>query len=516
MTKLWNRSITMRFVAIMLLALALSQAVSFLLFMDERGQALYQATKMEFLSRAASVAKVLESTPATMQRDILRASDTTYSRFWVSSEFPSDSMRWREEANLRLAEPLPSVASLDDSRPDDGKPVVPAMVTTAGIANDQTSQETSQETSNKASQLPTWVEMPAFAWPLSRPAKFLSMKESNGMGLAVQLKDGSWLNTAFSKKMNNGLWSSQSIISLAVTAGILSICAAFIARGMTQPMRRLAFSAEALGRGETVAPLPERGPTEIRQTAEAFNLMQARLQRFVEDRTRMLAAIGHDLRTPITSLRLRAEFVSDDETREKMLSTLDELRSMTEATLAFSREQAITEKTRNVNLSALVESLCDDLSELGHDVSFADSPTVSYRCRADSLRRAVRNLVENAVRYGERARVSVMSRPAAIEIAIEDDGPGIPTEVMEKVFAPFFRVETSRNRETGGVGLGMSIARNIVRHHGGDVILRNTGFGLRAVISLPIVEQRTEAVTAPRQVRLPGFGVRLSKSSTAT
>lgn len=502
MIRLWNRSLTTRFVAIMLLALALSQGISFLLFADERGQALYRAMKAEFLSRSATVAQVLESTPPALRNDILRASDTGYSRFWVSRDFPSDASRWREEAKLRLADPLPSVASLANPVTEE-RTVTPVVATTAGV--------TSVETTN----LRPWTDLPAHAWPLSRPAKFLYLDDSNGMGLAVQLKDGSWLNTAFAKKMVNPLLTSQSIISLAVTAIILSICAAFIARNMTRPMRRLAVAAEALGRGETLRPLPESGPTEIRQTAEAFNLMQARLQRFVEDRTRMLAAIGHDLRTPITSLRLRAEFVSDDETREKMLSTLDELKSMTEATLAFSREQAIAEDTRNVNLSALVESLCDDLVELGYDVSVVDSPNIGYRCRADALKRAVRNLVENAVRYGERARVSVASRPSAIEIIVEDDGPGIPAETMDRVFAPFFRLENSRNRETGGVGLGLSIARNVVRHHGGDVILSNTGSGLRAVISLPVVEPQAEGKSATRHKRLTGLGVRLDKRSPA-
>jgi len=488
MTQLWNRSLAVRFVAIMLLALALSQGISFLLFMDERGQALYQAAKVEFLSRSASVAQLLESTPPMLQNDILRASDTGYSRFWVSDDFPADAPRWREEARLRLAEPLRSVASLAYPTAET-RSVVPVAATTVGATSESTS-------------LRPWNDLPAFAWPLSRPAKFLYLDDSNGMGLAVQLKDGSWLNTAFAKKTVNGLWSSQSIMSLAVTALILSICAAFIARGMMHPLRRLALAAEALGRGETLAPLPENGPAEIRQTAEAFNLMQARLQRFVEDRTRMLAAIGHDLRTPITSLRLRAEFVADDETREKMLSTLDELKSMTEATLALSREHAVAEDTRNVNLSALVESLCDDLVELGHDISFLDSPKIGYRCRADALKRAVRNLVENAVRYGERARVSVVSRPKAIEIVVEDDGPGIPTDAMESVFAPFFRIENSRNRETGGVGLGLSIARNVVRHHGGDVVLGNTGSGLRAVISLPVAEQSGDGARAIRHMRL--------------
>ena len=201
----------------------------------------------------------------------------------------------------------------------------------------------------------------------------------------------------------------------------------------------------------------------------------------------MLAAISHDLRTPLTSLRLRAEFVTDHDVQEKMLKTIDEIQTMTEAALAFVREEATAEATRTVDLSALVESLCDDLAELGHDVTFIDGAAINYRCRPDALRRAIRNLIENAVRYGECARVSVLRTAKSIDIAVEDDGPGIPDEVMEQVFAPFYRLEDSRNRETGGVGLGLSIARAIARHHGGDVVLDNRAKGLQATISLPLL-----------------------------
>lgn len=469
MITLWNRSLAARFVVVMLLALALSQGISVFLFASERGEVLVKAAKAEFLSRCASVANVLESTPPAVHAEILRASGTSYSRFWVSSQFPSDVAAWEAEARARLAEPLPTVAKIANG----------VSVDAAEVAH---SAGTVPPPTSPAAQ---WLDMPAYAWPLSRSAKFLYLDPPNGMGLTVRLQDGTWLNTAFSKKVSNGFWTSQSAISLGLTAIILSISAFYVARGMTRPMRRLAAAAEALGRGESVAPLPENGPDDVRQTAEAFNLMQARLQRFVEDRTRTLAAIGHDLRTPITSLRLRAEFVADDEMREKMLSTLDELRSMTEAALAFSSDQVVRENTRNVDLTALVESLCDDLVELGQDIDFAEAPQIGYRCRADSLKRAVRNLIENAVRYGERARVRMQTTAAIVEIVVEDDGPGIPPDKIEKVFSPFYRLESSRNRETGGIGLGLSIARDVIRHHGGDITLANTGRGLRATITLP-------------------------------
>lgn len=199
----------------------------------------------------------------------------------------------------------------------------------------------------------------------------------------------------------------------------------------------------------------------------------------------MLAAISHDLRTPLTSLRLRAEFVTDSDAQQKMMATIEEIQTMTEAALAFAREEAVTEATRTVNLTALIESLCDDLADLGQNVTFLDSPKITYRCRPDGLRRAVRNLIENAVRYGNEARVQLNETPSSVRLAIEDKGPGIPEADFERVFEPFFRLESSRNRETGGVGLGLSIARATVRHHGGDITLSRMKNGLSATITLP-------------------------------
>lgn len=470
MSRLWARSLAAQIIVLMLLALALSQGIGFLISWDERSQALKAAAKSEFLSRAASLARVLEATPASLRQDILSASATAYTRFWVSGDEPANTLAWQRDAQVRLATPLPTLMRRPKAPPT---PQGVEEVRAGNIA------------AIAANAPGPWVNLPAHAWPLSRPAKFLYFDDGNGMGLAVGLDTGTWLNAAYAKSMPGSIWTSQSMVSLAITAGVLSVIAIIVARGIARPMRRLAVAAEALGRGESVPPLPESGPEDIRQTAVAFNRMQERLQRFVEDRTRMLAAIGHDLRTPLTSLRLRAEFVSDAEVQEKMLNTIGEMQTMTEAALAFAREEATVEATRTVDLSALVESLCDDLAELGQDVTFVDGARIRYRCRPDALRRAIRNLVENAVRYGERARVHLDRSGENIDIVIEDDGPGIPREDAERVFAPFFRMESSRNRETGGVGLGLSIARAIARHHGGDVLLANRQRGLRATISLP-------------------------------
>jgi len=462
-------SLTGQMVVVLLAALALSQAIAFAVFSDERTSVLKGAAKEEFLVRSASTARLLEATPPQLHAEILRAVGTSYTRYWVAADTTEDTSLWMRDAWIQLAEGL-------TVRPRPGHPLPP----------DAAAQSSWIATAAAATNVGSWRVLPAYVWSFTRPAKFLYLEEANAMGLTVQLGDGRWLNAFFAKRLPSS-WSSQSYLSLGLTALALSLIAIVIARRIAQPLRKLAQAAEGLGRGEYVEPVPERGPNDVRRTAEAFNLMQTRLRRFVEDRTRMLAAIGHDLRTPLTSLRLRAEFVTDEETREKLLGTVEEMQTMTEATLAFAREDASGETTRAVDFPALLESLCADLADLGWNVNVAETGPMPYRCRPDALRRALRNLIENAVRYGGEARVALAQTADGLEITIDDNGPGIPDQDLERVFQPFVRLEHSRNRETGGVGLGLSIARSIVRAHGGDVLLANRPDGLRATIRLPRV-----------------------------
>ena len=476
---LWTRSLTGQLIGFMLLALVLSQGISFIIYWDERGHALREALKEEFLVRSASVARLLETTPRVYHADILHAAGTNYTRFWVTSENSEDIVVWQQEAWRQLKQPLPTHAVHEP---------VHAAPDTAGRGADGGAHAGGALVGRPAvaAEATSWSPLSAAAWALQRPARYVRLDKAYGSGLTVQLANGQWLNAAFTKPKAGPIWLSQSTVSLAITALLLSLIAVLVARRIARPLRRLAYAAEAFGRGEETAHLPEEGPSDIRRTAEAFNRMQERLRRFVADRTRMLAAIGHDLRTPITSLRLRAEFVSDKEMREKILTTLDEMQMITEATLAFAREDAAGEATRLVDLAALSESLCNDLADLGWDVSFVECDRAPYRCRPAALRRALRNLIENAVRYGTAARVTLLRSADWLEIVVDDSGQGIPDAQLEQVFAPFARLESSRSRATGGVGLGLSIARTMARSHGGDVLLSNRpGGGLRAVIRLP-------------------------------
>jgi signal transduction histidine kinase len=472
MRRLGSSGLVGQMVGLLLLALALSQGVGFVIYRNERMQALRGVIAEEFISRAASVAQLLDATPATLHDQILRAVDTPSTRHWLASEAPNDVASWQRQAWQHLAQALPGTTRHNAmSFPFGAKHDISAMLLLANPA--------------AAANPAAWEILPADAWPLGRPARFLHLDSVSALGLAVRLDSGDWLNMAYAKSLSAD-WSIQSYVSLGVMAVAVLLIAFVTARRIARPLHSLAQAAESLGRGQDVAPLSESGPVDIRQTAEAFNRMRSRLRRFIEDRTRMLAALGHDLRTPITALRLRAEFVGDATVRDKLLVTLDEMQAMTEATLVFAQEQAAGEATRSVDLATLLESLCEDLADLNWDVAFAGAERTPYQCRPEALRRAVRNLIENAVRYGERARVALRRDREDVEIIVDDDGPGIPEAEFEHVFAPFVRLERSRNRETGGVGLGLSIARTVVRDHGGDIRLAcRSESGLRAVIRLP-------------------------------
>jgi signal transduction histidine kinase len=261
---------------------------------------------------------------------------------------------------------------------------------------------------------------------------------------------------------------------------------------LTQPVSFLAAAAERLGRDVNSPPLPETGPSEVARAAVAFNTMASRIRRFVQDRTFLLSAIGHDLRTPITRLKLRAEFIDDDEMRGKFLADLDELDTMVGSALAFGRDAADTEPAVPLDLAALLRTLLDEVSdaqpEVAERVELSGQSHVTFRGRPVALKRAFGNLITNALKYGEAARVLLTgARDGHITVTVEDNGPGVPEDQLERVFDPFYRVEDSRNRETGGTGLGLPIARNIFLAHGGNVTVENNpAGGLRAVVVLPV------------------------------
>ncbi|PLP60363.1 two-component sensor histidine kinase [Mesorhizobium loti] len=461
--RLWPKSLAGQLIAVLLPALVIAQVAGFVITADERVRAIRVAARDEFLMRMGSITRLIETTPVGDHEEIVSGMSSVGMRFWLSDTPPPNSAVFRQDAFRQLERTVPVA-------PDGEAPL-----------------GTFEENRKDGLKLTgDWDALPPGDWGLPPSARAVDVDSRLGTGVVVETSRGLWLNGVFAKPYYGQIWQSQSMVAIVLTATLLSGMAILIARRIARPMRQLSAAAEALGRGEDVERIPEEGPEDIRRMAAAFNDMQDRLKRFLSDRTAMLAAIGHDLRTPITSLRLRAEFIQERGEREKFLATLDEMQNMTEATLSFAREQATGEPTRMVDVAALTESICADLADLGRDVAFLEADRAPYRCRPGALGRAIRNLVENAVRYGMRARVSVAAQPDELCIVVEDDGPGIASADMERVFKPFVRLEGSRSRETGGTGLGLSIARTIARSHGGDVVLTNrAGSGLQATIRLP-------------------------------
>jgi signal transduction histidine kinase len=329
-----------------------------------------------------------------------------------------------------------------------------------------------------------WMSMPAHMRMMMGDAPL-----RHRLQVAVHLSEGPWLAFDGAIPDPDSPWSWDAIFSMLLMAVAVVVFTTWVVRRLTHPLRSLAHAAERLGRDVTAEGMAEAGPREVRQAARAFNRMRDRLRRLIEGRTRMLAAISHDLRTPITLLRLRTEALDECEDRERMLATLDDMERMIATTLAFARQDGEREEMRKVDLSALVQSLCDDFTDMGQSVRFtahdATPRKILVDCRPVGVRRAVTNLVENALKYGGDAVLSLREDASSVSILVEDHGPGIPAGDLERVFQPFFRVEESRSLETGGTGLGLSIAQGIAQSHGGDIMLENTDPGLRATLVLP-------------------------------
>ena len=308
-----------------------------------------------------------------------------------------------------------------------------------------------------------------------------------GLEAAVELERGQWLAFSTALPDTGPAMSPRLLLALLVSVAIITALTAWAVRRATAPLRVLSDAAERLGRNVGSPPLPLAGTIETQRASLAFNEMQARLARLIENRTLMLAAISHDLRTELTLLRLRAETVEPAEDRERILATVDEMEGMLTATLSFARESAADEPLKRIDIGALVTSIVDDFGDAGRPVTMT---IVAEEAVADvkpiALRRALANLIDNAIKYGAAARVAVEADTARIGIRIDDDGPGIPEDQLARVLQPFVRLETSRSRETGGMGLGLAIAASVADAQGGRLRLVNRPEGgLRATLELP-------------------------------
>ena len=454
---LFPQSLGGQLLAMLLLALAVTQGLGLLLLTDERNRAVRAALGLEAAGRAANVVLLLDDAPANLHPSILRAADSPLVRFEVgpAPEAPRDSAD---------ADPF-----LKQIRQILGTPEREILADIHALS---------------IPPVPMPEGMPAAMRPMHE-AMMAGRTEPVELTLSIRLAEGNWLNVRTMFHRPGPQLSPQALLPLLLMAVAVALVAWWTARRVVGPMRALALGADRLGRGLDAAPLPMTGPAEVRDTTLAFNRMQDRLTRFVNERTHTLAALSHDLRSPLTAMRLRIEMLDETEDSVRLKALVEEMQAMVEATLEFARGAAKAEPAAAVDLAAL---LADLVSDVGEDrANLAPSPPVHATIRPQALNRALRNLIDNAVRYGDVANVTLTQEPGMAVITIADKGPGLPVDQLEAAFEPFVRLEGSRNRDTGGVGLGLAIARTIIQAHGGAVQLQNLpAGGLEAEVRLPI------------------------------
>jgi signal transduction histidine kinase len=440
--KLLPKSLAGRLAALLVLTLTVAQTVSFALFAGERVRAFHNSYRDDMVTRLISLVQLLEEAPPDLHQRLMATANSSLLHIDLARE-PVLSSGAANPPELR-----DRFAGALGKSPADVRLTLGPMRWRGHGHGDR-------------HRPPAWA------------------------GLSVRLSSGEWLNASADPPPVPRL-APVFLASFLISAIAVAAVGAIGVRWASKPLQQLASAAHRLGRGESFDPLPESGPRETRQANIAFNRMRERLDRFVRNQTSMLVAVAHDLRTPITSLRLRAEFIEEEETKAKFLETLAELQAMAEAVLALARGDAETEPTRPTDVAALTESIVEDAAANGKHVKFENSPSVTLRCRPFALRRALSNLIDNATFYGHSASARVEILADEVRIVIDDNGPGIPAGELERVFEPFVRLESSRSRATGGAGLGLAIARTIARGHGGDVRLENRPEGgLRAILTMP-------------------------------
>lgn len=465
--RLWPRSLFGRLVAVLTVGLVGSQVLSAWINWAERDRVLIEAAGMQPVQRIADIVRLLDSMDAAGRERIVE---------------------------ILNAPPLVVTLGRAPLPDDPGGAAGPharmfSAMLQAALGGDRAVRVVAREA--------PWPARPAAATQAGRHAMMMA-PDADGMPgyrppvggvrlvTQVRLADGQWVTFDTDLPPESASLPLRLLLTLSVLL-LVVLGLSFIAlRWLSRPLQTLAEAAEGLGKNIHRTPLPEDGPTEVRKAAQAFNTMQSRLVRYIDDRTQVLAAMSHDLKTPLTRLRLRAELLEDDDVRERFEKDLGEMQAMVADSLAALRGLDAPAESAPVDMMALLESLQADQEEMGRPVEIegrAASPLVGDPLR---LKRCVGNLLENAVVYGRRAHVSVEDTARSLTLRIRDEGPGIPEALLERVFDPFFRVEASRNRETGGSGLGLSIARNIARAAGGDVSLRNLpGGGLETLLVLP-------------------------------
>lgn len=481
----WPKTLSARLVLLMLVTLVLVQSVSVLVYLKDRNEIINTASARLMVQRIAALVRLMDQSDPVQYEAILKATENPQLALRLSAEpVVADKSAKGEAAAMqqRLYQQTDRTAeqfiwvTYDRQTLFDG----------AECEDEAKKTPRPPERFSRGGDHEYWQwghpPRPGDVGRHGPPDKHWPFE----LTVAVLLDNGTWLNIRAGTANDLSLWNWRSAMGLLLIGILVVGLMIWMLRSNTLPLRKLAEAADRIGRGVDTEPLAEEGAEEVRSTIQAFNRMQDRQQRFIKDRTLMLAAISHDLRTPITKLRLQSEFVTDQEIQIKMLKTLGDMESMLTATMNFARDEVQNEASRPTDLVSLVQSLCDDLIATGANIETDLPERLVCECKPMGMRRMVGNVLENAVKYADAATVKLQAEPGHIVLTVTDNGPGIDASLFEQVFTPFYRVEDSRNRDTGGMGLGLSVVRSIAHLHGGEVRLdKAESGGLLVEITLP-------------------------------
>ncbi len=456
------KNLAAQMIILTLMAIFIAQIISFMIFNDERHISLRTESQRQLLSNIASITTILEKTPSNIHKNIINAASIDGLKLSINNKalLKGNKENFIEKGlKRRLLKKLPDIIKKVNVKIHRGH-------------DDWKNKKTWKRFHNNGDEFSN--------------DEYHKIALSQEIIISLHLDNGKWLNINSKITAMPQLWAMPSLMAMLVTAIAIIIIVIIMMRRVTKPMANLAIAAERLGRGDGGTKIKATGPKDIKKTIDAFNLMQTRLDKFIKDRTEMLAAISHDLRTPITSLRIRTEFIDDKILQEKMIATLNDMQKMVEATLSFAKNDAINENSIKTDIYAILESIIDDKFDMGCDAKISGDKDIIITCRPSSLKRAFNNLIDNAINYGGNTRVSVKKSQNNITILIEDDGAGVDDDKLSQIFEPFYRIDQARNTEYGNVGLGLAIARSIINSHGGDIIAKNIKpHGLLIKINLP-------------------------------
>ena len=472
--RLWPARAAGQLVLLVIVVVLAAQGITFWMMADERQDALQTASLNSLLQRVGNAYSLVDAmTPAGRERALVVLSDPFLSLSADTSPMlPEDDSR-------QFSEWLRTQGPLADQHLD------AEMLHTRILVDDDRCEQDDRDDDDDHHDHEHSGQEVIREYQKDWHKRIRKMDCPPVLELSVALGDGHWLNVVALPPMPSWLWLKAALLGAGVTALLLIVSVWLAVRYILAPVRRLREAAQAFSMGNP-GTVKEQGPEDIRDVIRAFNHMQSQVGRAQNEKARLLAALAHDLRTPLTAMRLRVEMLPEGEDRTRLLDNLAEMQSLAEDTLDFIRGSS-AESPRRFDVGSLLESLCDDLEEIGMPVSCGPMPRCTLSGRPEALRRALRNLLENAVKYGQQAEVSLSTGPGEAVVTIRDRGPGIPEELREKVFEPFFRVEASRSRDSGGAGLGLAIARTLILGMGGNISIsdRDDGEGAELRVCLP-------------------------------